>query len=49
MKSWKIYYRDKSGDTSKCWTEAETKEDAIHYVRSEYWDIDEIISCTEMK
>ena len=49
MKSWKIYYRDKSGDTSKCWTEAETKEDAIDYVRSEYWDIDKIISCTEMK
>ena len=24
-------------------------KNAIDYVRSEYWDIDEIISCTEMK
>lgn len=49
MKSWKVYYKDKSGDTSKCWTEAETREDAITKIRHEYWDIDEIISCCEMK
>jgi hypothetical protein len=40
---WRICYADKSGDTSKVWTEANTAEDAIDYVKSEYWDVDEII------
>ena len=48
MKKWIICYADKHGDTSKVWTSAETKEDAIDYVESEYWDIDEIIYCHEM-
>lgn len=48
MKKWIICYADKSGDTSKVWTEAETKQDAIADVKSEYWDINEIIYCHEM-
>ena len=43
MKKWIICYADKSGDTSKVWTKARTADDAIDYVKSEYWDIDEII------
>lgn len=48
MKKWIVCYADKSGDTSKVWTEAYSKEDAINDVKSEYWDIDEIIYCYEM-
>lgn len=48
MKKWIICYSDKSGDTSKVWTTAETKKEAIADVKSEYWDIDEIIYCHEM-
>ena len=48
MKKWIICYADKHGDTSKVWTYAETKEDAIADAKSEYWDIDEIIYCQEM-
>lgn len=43
MKKWIICYADKSGDTSKVWTEANDEDDAIDYVKSEYWDIEEII------
>lgn len=43
MKKWIICYEDKHGDTSKVWTEANDEEDAIDYVMSEYWDIEEII------
>lgn len=48
MKKWTICYADKHGDTSKVWTYADTKEDAICDVKSEYWDIDEIVYCHEM-
>ena len=48
MKKWIICYEDKHGDTSKVWTSAETEEDAIDYVTSEYWDINEIVYCHEM-
>lgn len=48
MKKWIICYEDKHGDTSKVWTSAETEDDAIDYIRSEYWDINEIIYCHEM-
>lgn len=43
MKKQIICYADKHGDTSKVWTEANDEEDAIDYVMSEYWDIEEII------
>ena len=48
MKRWIICYEDKHGDTSKVWASAETKEGAIDYIKSEYWDINEIIYCHEM-
>ena len=48
MKKWIICYEDKSGDTSKVWTEAETQQDAIDYVKSEYWDVKEIIYAIPM-
>lgn len=48
MKKWIICYEDKHGDTSKVWISAETEDDAIDYIRSEYWDINEIIYCHEM-
>lgn len=48
MKKWIICYEDKHGDTSKVWTSAKTKEDAIDYVKSEYWDIENIIYVTPM-
>lgn len=40
---WIVCYADKSGDTSKVWIEADSKEEAICNVKHEYWDIDEII------
>ena len=49
MKKWIVCYADKSGDTSKVWTEAETKQDAIADVKSEYWDIDKIIYVEPMR
>lgn len=39
-----IDYIDKSGDYSKVWVSADSKEDAIREAKSEYWDIQEIIS-----
>lgn len=43
MKKWKVYYEDKQGELHKCWTEAETKQDAINYTKSEYWNCHKII------
>ena len=48
MKKWIVCYADKSGDISKVWTEARTADDAVNYVKSEYWDIDEIVYVTPM-
>lgn len=48
MKRWIVCYEDKEGDISKVWTSAETKEDAINDVESEYWDIKKIIYVTPM-
>lgn len=39
-----VDYMDKSGDLSHVWVDADSKEDAEAQARSEYWDIDEIIS-----
>lgn len=41
---WYVDYMDKGGDLCHVWVEADSKDDAISQVRSEYWDIDEIIS-----
>jgi hypothetical protein len=48
MKRWIVCYEDKSGDISKVWTSAETEEDAIDDVKSEYWDVERIIYVTPM-
>lgn len=39
-----ITYKDKSGDTSKVWVEADSAAEAESVAEREYWDIDEIIS-----
>ena len=44
MKKYYIDYVDKSEDLCHVWEEAEDKQDAEAQVRSEYWDIDHIIS-----
>ena len=47
----KTYYIDyiSSTDHDVChvWCEAESKEQARSYVKSEYWDVEEIISVRE--
>lgn len=44
MKKYYIDYVDKSEDLYHVWVEAEDKQDAEAQVRSEYWDIDHIVS-----
>ncbi len=44
MKKYYIDYMTKSEDLCHVWVEAEDKQDAEAQVRSEYWDIDHIIS-----
>lgn len=39
-----VDYMDKGRDLCHVWVDADSKQDAISQVRSEYWDIDEIIS-----
>ena len=46
---WKVYYKPKGNDLAKVWVTANSREEAIRKVRSEYWDIEEIIDCTRMK
>lgn len=46
---WKVYYKPKGDDLAKVWVTANSREEAIRKVRSEYWDIEEIIDCTRMK
>lgn len=49
MSRWIVCYEDKSGDTCRVWTEADNKNDAVRYVKSEYWDIKSIIYIEPMK
>ena len=44
MKKYYIDYTDKEGDLCHVWVNADSKEDAKCQAKSEYWDIDEIIS-----
>lgn len=44
MKKYYVDYMDKEGDLSHVWVNASSKRDAESQVRSEYWDVDEIIS-----
>lgn len=44
MKTYYITYRSSSDhDCTTVWTKASSEEDAIDYVKSEYWDIEEIL------
>lgn len=47
MKYYIIYYTTKSGDHSKVWVNAKSKEDAIQQAEREYWDIANIDCVTE--
>ena len=44
MKKYYIDYVDKSEDVCHVWVGAEDKQHAEAQVRSEYWNIDQIIS-----
>lgn len=45
MKTYIIdYISSTDGDVCHVWTNASSKEEAIDYVRSEYWDIEEIVN-----
>ena len=46
---WKIYYKPKGDDLASVWVSADSREEAIQKAKHEYCDIEEIISCTEMK
>lgn len=44
MKTWYITYISSSdNDCCTVWTKANSKQDAIDYVKSEYWDVKKII------
>jgi type II secretory pathway component PulF len=47
MKKFIVKYIDKSDDLSSVWVNASSKEEAKSKVKREYWDIKEIIMCTE--
>jgi len=49
MAKYRVIYRSSSdNDCTSVWTEAQTREEAIEDVRSEYWDIKEIIDCYQI-
>ena len=45
---WKVYYKPKGDDLAKVWVSANSREEAKK-VKREYWDIEEIISCSRMQ
>lgn len=45
---WKIYYKPKGDDLASVWVSADSREEAIQKVKREYWDVEEIISCSKM-
>lgn len=47
MKKFIVKYIDKSDDLSSVWVSASSKEEAKAIAQREYWDIKEIIMCTE--
>jgi type II secretory pathway component PulF len=47
MKKFIVKYIDKSDDLSSVWVSASSKEEAKSKAKQEYWDIKEIIMCTE--
>lgn len=47
MKKYIVKYRDKSGDLSSVWVEAEDAKAAVMAARHEYWDIDKVVDVYE--
>lgn len=45
---WKIYYKPKGDDLASVWVSADSREEAIQKTKHEYWDIEEIISCSKI-
>ena len=43
MDKYIVKYTDKSGDLSTVWVAADSKDDAKNQVRSEYWDVQDIV------
>ena len=43
MDKYIVKYTNKSGDLSTVWVEADSKDDAKNQVRSEYWDVQDIV------
>ena len=44
-KKWKVSYVEKSDDLTNVWVYADTVNDAIREVESEYWDVKKILMC----
>lgn len=50
MKRYKItYISSTDDDCCSVWTEADSPSEAKQNILSEYWDVKEIIICSEMK
>lgn len=49
MKRYKVTYIANDDDCCNVWTEANSPQEAEQNILSEYWDIKEIIMCSEMK
>lgn len=49
MKKFIVKYTDRYDDLSTVWVMANSKEDAKHVARNEYWDIVCIVSVVESK
>ena len=47
MKKYIVKYRNKSGDLSSVWVEAEDAKAAVMAARHEYWDIDKVVDVYE--
>lgn len=46
MKKYNItYISSTDNDVCHVWTEARNREEAISYVKQEYWDVEEIVDC----
>lgn len=48
MKQYIVKYNSTRGDLCSVWISAESREDAKRKVRSEYWDIKDIVMIQEM-
>lgn len=49
MKKYKVTYIAKDDDCCNVWTTANSAKEAEQKILREYWDIKEIVMCSEMK